>query len=63
MMTTFHQFFRPTKAKMDEMLKKALICYDANVLLNIYRFFINSNGYSASNSFSFLSTSALTSKG
>lgn len=38
MRTMFHQFFRPTKAKMDEMLEKALICYDANVLLNIYRY-------------------------
>ena len=38
MRTMFHQFFRPTKAKMDEMLKEALICYDANVLLNIYRY-------------------------
>jgi len=38
MRTTFHQFFRPTKAEMDEMLEKALICYDANVLLNIYRY-------------------------
>ncbi len=38
MRTTFHQFFRPTKDEMDAMLAHALICYDANVLLNIYRY-------------------------
>lgn len=38
MKTTLHQFFRPTKAEMDEMLANARICYDANVLLNIYRY-------------------------
>ncbi len=38
MRTTFHQFFRPTKAEMDELLATALICYDANVLLNVYRY-------------------------
>jgi hypothetical protein len=38
MRITFHQFFRPTKAEMDELLAKALICYDANVLLNVYRY-------------------------
>ena len=38
MRTTFHQFFRPTKDEMDALLEQALICYDANVLLNVYRY-------------------------
>lgn len=38
MRTTFHQFFRPTKNEMNAMLTQALICYDANVLLNVYRY-------------------------
>ncbi|OUJ17092.1 hypothetical protein HK27_02175 [Acetobacter orientalis] len=38
MRATFHQFFRPTITKMDEMLAGALISYDANVLLNVYRY-------------------------
>jgi len=38
MRTTFHQFFRLTKHELDEILEHALICYDANVLLNVYRY-------------------------
>ena len=38
MRTTFHQYFRPTKDEMDALLAEALICYDANVLLNVYRY-------------------------
>jgi len=38
MRTTFHHFFRPTKDQMNDLLSSALICYDANVLLNVYRY-------------------------
>jgi hypothetical protein len=34
----FHHFFRPTETEMKNMLASALICYDANVFLNVYRY-------------------------
>jgi PIN like domain len=38
MKRAFPQFFRPTEKQIDAMLKEALISYDANVLLNVYRY-------------------------
>lgn len=38
MRTTFHQFFRPSKNEIHALLTTALISYDANVLLNLYRY-------------------------
>jgi hypothetical protein len=34
----FQQYFRPTQDELDALLKSAVISYDANVLLNVYRY-------------------------